>query len=242
MSHRTTLPHSDSSQTEQEPSATSESEPKKSKLELSVSQVVGGALAAMTAAALGSTLGVAGTITGAALASIVAGVAGALYTASLRTGREKVMTAFSGRTVPPRAGSTALPPPPPPMDPRNRRGPFPFKRALGVTLAVFALAAVLVSGYEAIAGHALSGGSGTTVSQVERGSSAATVTPSKPTPSTQSQGASASPTASPSGSPTPAQQSAEPSAPGGTAATPSSTPTQPTTPALAPGRAVTPAG
>jgi hypothetical protein len=52
----------------------------KGQLGLSVTQIVGGALAAMTAAALGSQLSVAGTVVGAALASIIAAVAGSLYT------------------------------------------------------------------------------------------------------------------------------------------------------------------
>jgi hypothetical protein len=56
----------------------------KPKSSLSITQVVAGALAAMTAAALGSRIGVAGTLLGAAFASIVAAVASALYTASLR--------------------------------------------------------------------------------------------------------------------------------------------------------------
>ena len=54
---------------------------KAKELDLSATQVVGGALAAMTAAALGSQLSVAGTVVGAALASIIAAVAGSLYTA-----------------------------------------------------------------------------------------------------------------------------------------------------------------
>ncbi len=57
---------------------------KAKQLDLSATQIVGGALAAMTAAALGSQLSVAGTVVGAALASIIAAVAGSLYTASLR--------------------------------------------------------------------------------------------------------------------------------------------------------------
>jgi len=69
----------------------------KPKIDLSMSQTLGGALAAMTAAALGSRLGVGGTIIGAAVASIIAGVAGAFYTASLRTGRDKVKTVWTGR-------------------------------------------------------------------------------------------------------------------------------------------------
>ena len=67
---------------------------KAKQLDLSATQIVGGALAAMTAAALGSRLSVAGTIVGAALASIIAAVAGSLYTASLRRTRDKVKTVF----------------------------------------------------------------------------------------------------------------------------------------------------
>ena len=43
--------------------------PEKKKIDLSFSQVIGGALAAMTAAFLGSRLSLAGTVTGAAMAS-----------------------------------------------------------------------------------------------------------------------------------------------------------------------------
>src|SRR6476661_9256148 len=86
-------------------------EEKKKVFDLSLTQVAGGALAAMTAAALGSTLGVGGTIAGAALASVVAGVAGSLYTASLRTGREKVRTVFRGQST------NAASAPPAPVDP-----------------------------------------------------------------------------------------------------------------------------
>jgi hypothetical protein len=75
--------------------ASSPGEPRR--FDLSLAQIVGGALAAMTAASLGSRLGVAGTIVGAALASIVAAVAGALYTASLRHTQHRVKTVFTGR-------------------------------------------------------------------------------------------------------------------------------------------------
>ena len=52
----------------------------------------------MTAAALGSRLSVAGTILGAALASVIAAVASALYTASLKHTQDKVRTVWTGRT------------------------------------------------------------------------------------------------------------------------------------------------
>lgn len=71
--------------------------PKPPKSSLSLTQVVGGALAAMTAAALGSRLSVAGTVVGAALASIVAAVAGALYTSSLRYTRDRASRVVSAR-------------------------------------------------------------------------------------------------------------------------------------------------
>jgi hypothetical protein len=76
-----------------------ETPPEKKKLDLSVTQTVGGALAAMTAAAIGSRLGVGGTIVGAAVASIVAAVSTTLYTASLQTTHNKVKTVWTGRTV-----------------------------------------------------------------------------------------------------------------------------------------------
>ena len=57
------------------------------KLDLSPTKITGGALAAMTAAALGAQLSVVGTVIGAAVASVIAAVASALYTTSLeRTG------------------------------------------------------------------------------------------------------------------------------------------------------------
>jgi len=67
-------------------------------LGLSATQIVGGALAAMTAAYLGSRLSVAGTVVGAAVASIVAAVAGSLYTTSLRRTRDKVFSVWTGQT------------------------------------------------------------------------------------------------------------------------------------------------
>ncbi|SDT07996.1 hypothetical protein [Microlunatus soli] len=51
---------------------------------LSISQTVGGALAAMVAAALGTRLGVSGTVVGAALVSAATAVLGAIFTSSIR--------------------------------------------------------------------------------------------------------------------------------------------------------------
>lgn len=59
------------------------------KLDVSPAQVVGGALASVTAAGLGSTLGVAGTVLGAGLTSVVITVGGALYQRSLERTKER---------------------------------------------------------------------------------------------------------------------------------------------------------
>lgn len=59
--------------------------------EINWGQLAAGALAAVSTAVLLSTLGVAGTLVGAALGSVVASVAGTLYTRGLDAGREQVL-------------------------------------------------------------------------------------------------------------------------------------------------------
>src|SRR5215216_4361046 len=85
------------SETEAQRQAGSNESAKKRAIDLSPSQVLGGALAAMTAAAIGSRLGSAGTVIGAAAASVVAAVSGAVYTASVRHTKEKVRTVWPVR-------------------------------------------------------------------------------------------------------------------------------------------------
>ncbi|MEV0081990.1 hypothetical protein [Saccharopolyspora sp. NPDC050642] len=75
---------------EQEP----DEEAKKSKkIDLAPSQVAGAALASVTAAFLGSRLGVAGTLIGAGLTSVVITVGGALYQRSFDSAKEKAVHA-----------------------------------------------------------------------------------------------------------------------------------------------------
>src|SRR5215213_5933564 len=154
----------------------------KGQLGLSVTQVVGGALAAMTAAALGSQLSVAGTVVGAALASIIAAVAGSLYTASLRRTSDKVKTVFytgqpneveeptvmeivedrEGHVAGQRSHLVA----PESIDTSPVRRKLNWKRVLVVALAAFGIAAVSLTAFELATGNALSGGEGTTIQQV----------------------------------------------------------------------------
>ena len=161
---------------------------KGNKFDLSATQVVGGALAAMTAAALGSQLSVAGTVIGAALASIIAAVAGSLYTASIRRTHDKVKTVFwTGQPnevedptvmeiLPDSTGHVAgqrshLVAPEPNGDPSPppRRPKLSWKRVAVAALAAFGIAAVALTTFELVTGHALSGGQGTTIQQVSEG-------------------------------------------------------------------------
>ena len=64
------------------------------RLELSLTQILGSTGAAVTAAFLGSRLGVAGTLIGAALASIISVVGGAIYTTSIKATRHRVAQAL----------------------------------------------------------------------------------------------------------------------------------------------------
>lgn len=66
-------------------------------LDLSFTQLAGGSLAAATAAFLGSRLGFAGTIAGAAIGSVSSAVAASLYTSSMQRARDVIRTA---RTTP----------------------------------------------------------------------------------------------------------------------------------------------
>jgi hypothetical protein len=167
-----------------------EKKSEKGDLGLSVTQVVGGALAAMTAAALGAQLSVAGTVVGAALASIITAVAGSLYAASMRRTGDKVKTVFWTKEpnevdeptvmeiVSDREGHIAgqrshlvAPEPEPDPPPHQRRPKLNWKRVVVAALAAFGIAAVSLTVVELVTGHALSGGDGTTFQQVREGRS-----------------------------------------------------------------------
>ncbi|MEV0697329.1 hypothetical protein AB0I53_05340 [Saccharopolyspora sp. NPDC050389] len=72
---------------------------KPKKVDVSPTQVAGAALASVTAAFLGSRLGVAGTLIGAALTSVVITVGGALYQRSFDSAKEKAVHAAAKASV-----------------------------------------------------------------------------------------------------------------------------------------------
>jgi hypothetical protein len=226
---------------------------KKSGLDLSVTQVLGGALAAVTAAVLGSQLSVAGTVIGAALASIITAVAGSLYTASLRRTKDKVKTVFwtgepneveeptvmeilsdrEGHIAGQRSHLVA-PEPDPSQGPRRPK--LNWKRIMVAALAIFGIAAVSLTAVELVTGQALSGGEGTTFQQVREGrSDKGSDTKKKKEPSEKSTkkattAATDEPTAEPSTEPNQQARSSEPE-PTTEAPTPQATQSSRATPA-----------
>jgi hypothetical protein len=214
-------------------------EPAKPKLDLSLTQVLGGALAAMTAAFLGSRLSVTGTVIGAAVASVVAAVAGSVYTASLRTTRERVRMVWQGRVagsdVPATveetgnrdpgspAGAPAQPSGSAPVR-ASRPSRLSWRSVVATTFAAFGLAALLLTGVELATGSALSGGDGTTISQVTE-PERSTTPQQDATPSASPSSASPSATATPTPSAAPSETTAPTPSPSASTPQPTTEPT-----------------
>jgi hypothetical protein len=179
--------------------------------ELSAAQVAGGALAAVTSAVAGSTLGVNGTVAGAAIGSVVATVGGELYTHSLRRTEQRVRTVVVRPSQ--TADATAVMPPvdeaeemPQHEAPallaqtsdrawRGRNSGPPLRRLamLGAAAAgVFALSLGMLSVGEVLAGRPVADvvagerGSGTTIGRTMGSGPGATVDEPVPTESNQS--------------------------------------------------------
>lgn len=163
------------------------------------SQVLAGALAAVTAAVLGSTMGVAGTVIGAGLASAVTTVGGALYMRSIQRTKQGVRTVRD--KVVARAGSTSvtLVEEERPAEaeaeagvdaeadagvdpdaevaaeegdeqpPAGRRMRWPA--LIAASVLAFMLGMIVVTGVEALRGEQLSGGTGTSIGGIVRSQS-----------------------------------------------------------------------
>jgi|tagenome__1003787_1003787.scaffolds.fasta_scaffold20802721_2 hypothetical protein len=181
------------------------------RLGLSLTQIAGGALAAVTAAVAASYLGVAGTLIGAGLGSVVSSVAAALYSTSLsraaRASKVLVVRPAGSGTGPLEASAQDPAAVPPELPPEPLAGPAgrqwwrnlrwgPVAAVAGV-LFVAAMAVVNLS--ELAIGHPLgnSATSGTTLTNL--GGS----TPTTPSPS------GTAPAASPTGTPSPTESGAQ---------------------------------
>ena len=133
-------------------------------LQLSATQVAAGALASVSSAVVASFFGLAGTLIGAALASVISTVSAALYSSSLRKTNEKLRIARSqltGRQSPVADTGDAPAPPATPatqvlpahLDPRRApaRRPRPrWTRVAVYAAAVFVMAMGVITGIELI--------------------------------------------------------------------------------------------
>ena len=134
-------------------------------LNIKPTQVAAGALASVTAAVLGSKLGVAGTVTGAGLASVVGTVGTSMYERSIQAARTRV-TARIRQDQPPAGASddaaTVRLMVEPPKEESTTRRRWPLMVA-GV-VAAFVLGMGVLTLVELLDGHATSGnGNRTTV-------------------------------------------------------------------------------
>ncbi len=179
------------------------------KLSFSVPQIIGGALAAATAAAVGSQLGVAGTIIGASVASIIGGVAGTLYSAGLdRTHRSVAAAIRRSRSSEPEptvvlpqlesAGSEELAAIPARRPrPQNRRRLI--ERMVLSAAAIFVVAVASITVVELGLGRSFSGVAGTSIGHLSpqgtSGNPTSQPTPAATTTTTVTASAEPSPTA-----------------------------------------------
>ncbi|MFF0448148.1 hypothetical protein ACFYT4_17355 [Streptomyces sp. NPDC004609] len=160
-------------------------EQRERRIDLSVPQVAGSALAAVAAAVLASRLGVYGTIIGAGVVSVVATCGGSVFQHLFSRTGEQLREA----TVParPRGRRAAAAPIASPVDTPTRVFPSPgttgvfgeatthgtrvrrWKRPLIAAGVVFGVAMAGITGFELLSGSGLDGGKGTTVGSVVRG-------------------------------------------------------------------------
>jgi hypothetical protein len=145
------------------------------RFDLSVTQLVATALAAITATVVGSYLGVSGTVLGAAVASVVAAIGNAVYSHSLRSTRDRVrevvpVARFTGRpAVAPAGPPTGERPPVLPVSNPRRRERNPWRGIALGSISVFVAVLAVITGVEVVAGRPISdlvrgeSGSGTSV-------------------------------------------------------------------------------
>jgi len=170
-------------------------------LDLSLTQILGGSLAAATAAALGSRLGLLGTIAGAAIGSVITAVAANLYTNSMARAREAVVLArlyTRGDADSRRPDWWRLP---------DRAG---TRRLLATTGALFAVAAAFLTGVQLTTGAQVTGttigrsAAAAPVVEAPSGSDASGISGSPGTDASRRATTSPSPTSPTTGTPAPA--------------------------------------
>lgn len=238
--------------------------PDEKRLDLSVPQVAGSALAAVAAAVLASRLGVYGTILGAGVVSVVATCGGTVFQHLFRRTGEQLRDA-TVQSLPKARRDPGLP-----AYEDTREGEFGaatvhgtrlrgWKRSALGAAVVFAVAMGGITAYELASGGELGGGKGTTFGSVVSGSGGRSSEPQKdseperrvphspgtgadggtsssPDPGQDSGGASGSGTTTPSPTPSTASGGASTGGSGSSGGTPGPPPSpSPSTPGASPG-------
>lgn len=167
--------------------APTDEKPEKKSPALNIPGLLAGAATAATMSVIGGHLSVVGTVLGAALTSIVSGIAVVVYSTSLersRRGLTKVRTVVTTRILtrdglraPETRGSSAVADDAP--GPRFR---LPWKQVLVSTGVIIGLAIAAVFGVQALTGTELSGGTGTIQRTVTGSESVAVRSASTPAP------------------------------------------------------------
>ena len=186
---------------------------KRNGLDLSVAQVVASAFAAVTATIGASFLGVAGTVIGAAVASVLTVVANAIYLTSLHRTRDRL-----AGLVPAQAGSHATPWPGARDAPwRKIRGrPIPWRAVAVGVVAVFVVLVGLITIVEAAAGRPLTdivrnhAGHGTSFLGGDSGGGGGSTSPTHGPSTSVGTSPHAPASSSPTATPTPSTPSAAP--------------------------------
>jgi hypothetical protein len=147
------------------------------KADLNLSRVAAAALAAVTAAVVGSKLGAEGTLIGAGAASVVTTVATALYQASLDRSRQRVRS-LAHRTRPAAASK--------PSGRSRRLSRLSWGAVVVGAFGGFTLAMMAITGFEWASGGTVGdNGKGTTIGQVvndQSGPQKPTLPPASPGP------------------------------------------------------------
>jgi hypothetical protein len=124
---------------------------------IDIPKTVAGVLAALSAAVVGSYLGVAGTLAGAAVASVIGSVGTEVYTRSIKKGHQKLQGTFTAAPAavgtPPVAAAAATTIALPAMDASPRK--VRWKRVALVAGALFVLAIGTLTAAELISGRSI---------------------------------------------------------------------------------------
>ncbi len=224
------------------------SEEEKTEKQGRIVQVLAAALAAVTAALLGSTIGVAGTVVGAGLASIITTVGGELYLRSLQRTRDAALKAREVLTVPGRRRvldpdeqetvRLKLPDEEQDEESPERKWKPRWVVIAGVSVAAFAVAILVITGFEGATGKSFGGGTGTTVGKIIGGGGQAQEDKQETPPPATSDAPEAPPETTSSSTPptssTPTTTPTTPTPPTTTPSTPTQTPSNTPTPSATP--------